>query len=88
MTAADALDRGRAAFGRQAWGDAYAAAVGRGSRGALEPEDLERLAIAAYLVGRDDDSADVWARAHHEFLRRGDPERGRPVRVLAGLRTR
>jgi hypothetical protein len=26
----------------------------------LSPEDLERLAMAAYLVGRDDDSADIW----------------------------
>ena len=30
------------------------------------------LATAAYLVGKDNDSADVWARAHHECLRRGD----------------
>jgi hypothetical protein len=33
------------------------------------------LATAACLVGRDNDSADVWARAHHECLRRGDPVR-------------
>jgi DNA-binding CsgD family transcriptional regulator/tetratricopeptide (TPR) repeat protein len=38
---------------------------------ALEPEDLERLAIAAHLVGRDAESTDVWARAHHAFLGRG-----------------
>ncbi len=39
------------------------------------PEDLERLATAAYLVGRDDDGADAGSRAHHEFLRRGEVER-------------
>jgi hypothetical protein len=38
---------------------------------ALEPEDLERLAIAAHLLGRDAESAEVWARAHHAFLDRG-----------------
>src|SRR5439155_10598030 len=38
----------------------------------LAVEDLERLAMAAYLLGRDDDSADVMARAHHECLRLGD----------------
>ena len=38
---------------------------------ALEPEDLERLAIAAHLVGRDAECADVWTRAHHAFLGRG-----------------
>ena len=38
----------------------------------LEPEDLERLATAAYLSGKDSD--DIWARAHHGFLDRGDRE--------------
>ncbi len=31
--------------------------------------------MAAYLVGRDDDSAALWERAHHELLRRGDAQR-------------
>jgi DNA-binding CsgD family transcriptional regulator len=35
---------------------------------ALEPEDLVLLATAAYLLGRDDDSAGLWERAHHGFL--------------------
>src|SRR6266581_7028511 len=75
MTVADALDQGRASFGRQAWADAYAQ-LSSADRGIpLEPDDLERLAIAAYLVGRDDDSADIWARAHHELLSRGNAER-------------
>src|SRR5262249_41101270 len=38
-------------------------------------EDLERLAIAAHLVGRDDESADVWAQAHQACLRSGDVPR-------------
>src|SRR5919109_2445671 len=75
MATADALDRGRECFGRQAWGDAYAQLSAADHEAPLEPEDLERLATAAYLVGRDADSADIWARAHHEFLSRGDVER-------------
>ena len=75
MTAADALDRGRESFGRRAWGDAYAQLSAADRESPLEPEDLERLATAAYLVGRDDDSADVWTRAHHACLRRGSVER-------------
>jgi hypothetical protein len=71
MTAADALDRGRAAFGRQAWGDACAQLMAADREAALEPEDLERLAIAAHLVGRDAESADVSTPAHHAFLSRG-----------------
>jgi hypothetical protein len=50
MTAAGSLDRGRAAFRRQAWGDAYAQLTAADREAALEPEDLERLAIAAQLT--------------------------------------
>ncbi|MGH2405376.1 MAG: DNA-binding response regulator, partial [bacterium] len=75
MTTGDALDRGRASFGQQAWGDAYAQLSAADHQAPLEPEDLERLATAAYLGGRDADSADIWARAHHEFLSRGDAGR-------------
>jgi DNA-binding NarL/FixJ family response regulator len=75
MIIADALDRGRGSFARQAWGDAFAQLSAADHDAPLEPEDLERFATAAYLVGRDADSADIWARAHHEFLIRGDVER-------------
>jgi DNA-binding CsgD family transcriptional regulator len=34
----------------------------------LPPEDLERLATAAYLIGKDAESAEIWTRAHQEFL--------------------
>jgi DNA-binding CsgD family transcriptional regulator len=75
MTAADTLDRGRGSFGRRAWADAFAQLSAADRESPLTAEDLERLATAAYLVGRDDEGADVGARAHHEFLRRGSVER-------------
>jgi len=71
MTATAALDHGRAAFERQAWGNAYQRFAAADREAALEPEDLERLAIAAHLVGRDAESTDAWARAHHAFQARG-----------------
>ena len=71
MTASASLDQGRAAFERQAWGNAYQQLTAADREAALEPEDLERLAIAAHLVGRDAESTDAWARAHHAFLARG-----------------
>ena len=40
----------------------------------LEPEDLVRLATVTYLVGRDDDSAGLWERAHDGFLSRDEEE--------------
>jgi ATP/maltotriose-dependent transcriptional regulator MalT len=71
MTTADTLDRGRESFGRRAWADAFVQLSAADREAPLAPEDLERLATAAYLVGRDADSDDVWARAHHEWLRLG-----------------
>ena len=71
MTVVASLDRGRASFERQAWGDACTQLMAADRAAALEPEDLERLAIASHLVGRDAECADVWTRAHHAFLGRG-----------------
>ncbi len=75
MTATDALERGRTAFERRAWGEAYNQLLAADREGSLGPEDLERLATAAHLVGREADSADLWARAYHEFHRQGDVAR-------------
>jgi DNA-binding CsgD family transcriptional regulator len=70
MTAvAGTAERARDAFARRAWGEARRLLL------ALEPleaEDLERLSIAAYLLGRDDESAEALERAHVEHLRRGE----------------
>ena len=41
----------------------------------LGVDDLERLAVAAYLVGEDDVWAAACERAHHECLRHGDARR-------------
>jgi DNA-binding NarL/FixJ family response regulator len=66
------IELARAAFDRRSWREAYELL------GAVEPlglADLERLAIAAHLVGRDDDSATAWERAHLACLDAGDRER-------------
>src|SRR5680860_977101 len=70
------LDRGREAYRRQEWGESYAQLSLAARETRLELEDLERLAAVSYLTGRDDESDDFWARAHHESLRVGDPVRG------------
>lgn len=72
---ADAIDRGRESFRRRAWGDAFAQLSVAEGDSHLELEDLERLAAAAYLVGRVDDSVDAWARAHHEYMQAGEVAR-------------
>jgi tetratricopeptide (TPR) repeat protein len=74
VTGAEALVRGRAAFGRRAWGDAFADLSSVDARTPLTPQDLERLAVAAYLLGRDADSDHTLARAHLRWLESGEVE--------------
>jgi DNA-binding CsgD family transcriptional regulator len=64
---------GREAFARRAWGEAFDALDAADRRDPLDLDDLERLATAAYLIGRDD--ADLWARTFHECARLGDASR-------------
>ncbi|HEU0213291.1 MAG TPA: LuxR C-terminal-related transcriptional regulator [Jiangellaceae bacterium] len=75
MTTADALDQGRVAIDRHRWGDAYAHLSEADRETALEPADLERLAVAAHLVGKDDECVDLLERAHHGLVSLGDEER-------------
>ena len=57
------------------WGDAFAELSAAHREGRLGVEDLERLAVAAYMVGRDDACEAAWIAAHHAWLRRGEAER-------------
>ena len=72
---ADGITGARDAFDRQAWGRAYEQLSAAAREQPLEVDDLERLASAAYLLGRSDESSDVWARAHHESARIGEVAR-------------
>lgn len=75
MTTTDAVRRGRESFRRQAWAEACARLSAADAEANLDAEDLERLATAAYLIGRDAESTDIMARAQHAFSSRGDVER-------------
>jgi len=75
MTAPDALEQGRASFAQHQWTDAHARLSAADQDTPLEPEDLERLATASSLIGRDSDTAELWTRAHREYLTRGNVER-------------
>jgi DNA-binding CsgD family transcriptional regulator len=74
MTDLATLRRGRTSFEQRAWADSYRLLQAADRDAPLDAEDLERLAIAAYLVGRDDDCEAFTARAHQTFLDRGDRE--------------
>ena len=90
----EALAEGRAAHAGKAWSlavDRLAAADGEGP---LAPADLELLAEAAYLAGRDEQAIATWVRAHQAWLAGGQAQRAaRPtfwlclMLVLAGDET-
>jgi DNA-binding NarL/FixJ family response regulator len=75
MAESGELERGRESFDKLAWADAYAQLSAADQLEPLEAEDLERIATAAYLAGKEDASADLWQRAHNAFLSLGDRER-------------
>ncbi|HKY14938.1 MAG TPA: helix-turn-helix transcriptional regulator [Microthrixaceae bacterium] len=68
----DALQLGRAAFDRRAWTEAFEQL---NAAELSHPDDLERLAVAANLLGRDDASEGAWDRAYAACTDRGDPAR-------------
>lgn len=70
----DTLERGLDAFRRQAWAEATNLLVAADDETPLDPEVLERLATAAWLSGRDEESTEAWARAHSALLDRRDVE--------------
>jgi ATP/maltotriose-dependent transcriptional regulator MalT len=65
-----ALDRARDAYGRSAWLEAHDAFSRADDDGALEAEDLELLAMAKLMLGRDDEAVAILERAHHRYLER------------------
>src|SRR5688572_14967825 len=70
MTAVDALTKGREAFARKAWAEAYTQLAVADKETTLVPEDIDRLATAAHLT-HVESSLDLWTRAHYEYLRLG-----------------
>jgi ATP/maltotriose-dependent transcriptional regulator MalT len=67
-----AVGLGREAFARRSWRQAFELLQQAGPQ---EIDDLERLAVAAYLVGHDDDSVRAWEQAHLACLTEGDLDR-------------
>jgi hypothetical protein len=80
-----ALERGRAAFARQAWADAFTELTAADQASPLEPEDLQRLATVARLIGRDDDGDGFGARAHNGYVDRGELTRAARCAFWLGM---
>jgi DNA-binding NarL/FixJ family response regulator len=72
MHEAELVSRGREAFARRAWVDAFESLSRADQAVPLGPDELELLATSAYMVGRDDEHVRALERAHHAHLDAGD----------------
>lgn len=72
MDPSDVLERGRDAYAREAWLDAFEALTSADGCGELGAGDLERLARSAYMLGRDDEYVSGLERAHHTYVETGE----------------
>ncbi len=84
VTASGTLEPGRAAMARCSWSEAYQLLTAADTDIPLESDDLEQLALAAYLTGHGDASTQARSRAHHEALRHKDPQRSARNAFLLG----
>ncbi len=66
-------DRGRAAYLRRAWGDAFTAFAAADKHEPLPPDDLDLLARSAYLIGKEDDGNDLSARVYRDWIEHEEP---------------
>ncbi len=71
MDAVADLERGRDAYAREAWTEAYESLSAADRSAPLGAEDVERLSTAAYMIGREADYFDLLARAHRAYLDAG-----------------
>jgi ATP/maltotriose-dependent transcriptional regulator MalT len=62
------LERGRDCYARRAWSETHSLLSEADAAAPLEVEDLERLAIAAYLLGRHDEHVAICERIHRRHL--------------------
>jgi hypothetical protein len=66
------IEQGREFYADRAWSDAYAALSNADREAALPADDLELLATAAYMIGREDEYFGALGRAHQAHLNAGE----------------
>jgi ATP/maltotriose-dependent transcriptional regulator MalT len=69
------LELGRDSYRRRAWRDAYDALLRADQAAALEAHDLDRVATAAYLTGRDLEFQHILERLYRVSIETGDGPR-------------
>jgi DNA-binding CsgD family transcriptional regulator len=79
------VERARELYAQRAWGDAHAALSDLDRRTALSADDLELLATAAYMIGRQEEYFDALGRAHRAHLDAGDGLRAAHCALWIGI---
>jgi DNA-binding CsgD family transcriptional regulator len=81
-----AVEDARAAYDSHRWGDTFRL-LSDVDVDALDVDDLDRLATAAYLTGRDEDGFTHWVRAHQMCISDGSVHRAAyfGMRLAQGL---
>jgi DNA-binding CsgD family transcriptional regulator len=80
------LDRARQHYRQRAWSEAYREFLLADQQTPLEAEDLDLLAMAAYLVGRDDEYLTALERAHYAHSSAGQCARAVRCAFWLGFR--
>lgn len=83
---AQALERGRVAFQKHAWRDAFSQLSAADRETELEPEDLVQTAQAALLIGKEAEGCELLTRAHQAFLNNGKVQLAARCAFFLGFR--
>ncbi|WP_281354907.1 helix-turn-helix transcriptional regulator [Chelativorans xinjiangense] len=82
----DQLVLGRKAYEERAWDDAYRFLSRASEAAPLAVDDLERLAMSAYLTGRDEEYLRALERTHQAYRDAGNGRRAARCAFWLGLR--
>ena len=85
MSKSNKLRQGRKFYQRREWLNTYESLTHADASEPLEVEDLERLAISAYLIGHDAEFHECYNRAYHIHLQIGDKEPAAQCAFWTGL---
>ncbi len=85
VTVSAAVKQGRDAIARRAWARAFRAFARADRARPLDPQDLEHLAVAAYMLGCNDDHLECMKRAHRAHQDARDLPRAARCAFWAGI---
>ena len=85
MRVGESLRRAHVAFQQRAWGNCYTALAEADRDEPLTGDDLALYATVAYLTGRPGESADLWTRAHSQYLAAGNINRAARTAIRLGV---